>query len=507
MVAAGIFVVGYIFFGQSKKPIYDYIVVKRGNITQAVNLTGKVKPAEDADLGFERSGLVNKINVRVGDKVLVGDELIELDNAELIARRAQTEAGVKIQQAKLNELKKGDRPEDVKVQETKVVSSEVALEDAKRALVDKLQDAYTKSDDAIRGKVDQFFINPTTSSAQINFFSVDSQLEIDIEFGRLSIENALKLWKSSIDHLAADSDLNSYVNVGRENLEQIKEFLEKVSLILNNPYNSYIPSIGVGASAIPSIWKSDVSTARTSINTAISNLSTAEKDLRTAESNLTLAEDELILKKAGATIEQIIVQEAQLERARADSDEIQVQIKKTILRAPINGIITRVDAKVGEIVSLNTSIVSLISNSQFEIEVNVPEADIAKLKIGNIAQITLDAYGNDIIFDAKVVTIDPAEKIIEGVATYKTTLWFTQKVEGVKSGMTANINIITDKRENVIVIPQRAIITDKDGGKGVKILTADGVNDVKITTGLRGDAGVEIIEGLNEDDKLVLSSD
>ena len=155
----------------------------------------------------------------------------------------------------------------------------------------------------------------------------------------------------------------------------------------------------------------------------------------------------------------------------------------------------------------NVSIISLISESEFEIEARVPEADIAAVKIGDFAQVTLDAYGNDVVFEARVVAIDPAETIVEGVATYKTTFAFLVKDARVRSGMTANIDVVTDRREGVVVVPRRAVITRGDEAF-VRIMNSAGVvGEVKVKIGLVGsDGNAEIIGGIREGDAAVISS-
>jgi len=159
---------------------------------------------------------------------------------------------------------------------------------------------------------------------------------------------------------------------------------------------------------------------------------------------------------------------------------------------------------VGEAVSINVPVAKVISASGFEVEVNIPEADIAKVKLGDKSKVTLDAYGDDALFEAEVVSIDPAETIIEGVATYKTTLQFSEKDDRIKSGMTANLDILTAERHSVIAIPQRAVIT-KDGQKTVRLLGDNNeVTEVNVQTGLRGSDGkIEILSGVNEGDKVI----
>ena len=250
-------------------------------------------------------------------------------------------------------------------------------------------------------------------------------------------------------------------------------------------------------------WRGEAATARTNVGIVVSNLLAADEKLKTAESNFSLANQELVLKKAGATNEQIQAQEAQVEKAEANVLSYRAQLSKTILRSPINGVVTRQNAKVGEIISANSVLVSIISEFNFEIEVDVPEVDVAKLELGDTAKATLDAYGDDEIFTAIVVAIDPAETFIEGVPSYKTTLQFKEENGRIRSGMTANLDILTDKKVGVIVIPQRAVIA-KNGSKFVRVVVKEDIIEKEIKTGLRGSYGnIEVLEGLSEGEKVI----
>ncbi|MFH0803956.1 MAG: efflux RND transporter periplasmic adaptor subunit [Candidatus Tagabacteria bacterium] len=491
----------YFIFIKKPAALPETIAAERGNVTQEVSVTGKTKPAKAVDLAFETAGKVKRINIEVGDKISSGAVLIELDSSELYAQLNQALADVDTQKANLDNLKKGAKPEEVEYYETKLTNAGISLEDAKKNIVDKIKDAYTKSEDAIRNKADQIFNNPRSSSPTL-VFTTTSGLKVDIESGRISVESVLISWKLSIDGLSTSSDLNFYIEKAKNNLSQIRSFLEKTALAVN----SLTSSSDLSQTTIDA-YKSAVSTARTNVNTASTNLQSAEGDLMTAESNISLAEKELIFKKVGSTAEEISAQEFLVKKAEAGADLIRVKISKNILRSPMDGIIAKQEAKVGEIISANSIIVSVISAGNFELEANVPEADIAKIKIGDSARITLDAFGNDLVLEAKVTKIDPAEIVIEGVATYKTTLQFVKENEGIKSGMTTNLDILTAQKENVFILPQRAVIA-KDGEKFVMILNDDGTtSEVPVKTGLRGSNGnIEIIEGIKEGDKIITSA-
>lgn len=491
-------IAGFFYFNRQKESGIETVEVKRGNILQEVSVTGSVRPSEDVNLAFEVGGKVSKIYAKVGDVIVSGQIIIQLDDSQAYANLVSAKATLKTQEVQLDELIRGTREEEIIISKTKVDNAVIVLDESKKTLVEKIKNSYTVCDDAIRNKADSFFKAPAIPAPQLNFYVSDSQLKIDIESQRLVMEESLNFWNLNLTKIMAESNLSSYITEAKSNLNNASIFLDKA----NSALNGLTAGASVSQTTIDS-WKAGVSTARTNVNTAIDSISTAETTYKNAQAALSLAQQELNLKIAGSTIEEIKVQEAQVEKARADVLSYQVQMEKMVLRSPMSGIIIKQEAKIGQIVSANSIVVSVISGNQFEIESKIPEADIAKVKIGDSAKITLDAYGDDVIFSAKVLKIDPAETIIEGVATYKTTFQFDKIDNRIKSGMTANIDISTDKRENVLVIPQRTVVSE-ESGKFVFVDngTAD-FEKTKIEIGLKGVNGnIEIISGLSEGEKI-----
>ncbi len=137
----------------------------------------------------------------------------------------------------------------------------------------------------------------------------------------------------------------------------------------------------------------------------------------------------------------------------------------------------------------------------------MPEIDVAQVKVGMEADVTLDAYGKDVIFPMIVTSINPAESIVEGVAVYKVVLQFVKADDRVKSGLTADIIIKVDHHDDVLAVPQRAVIT-KNGARYVKVLSVESTVDKPVGTGLRGsDGNIEIISGLTEGDQVLVFSE
>ena len=455
---------GYFYFSSGKKVAPEYVEVKIGNIIQEVSVTGNVKPVTSVDLAFEKSGKIAEAPISVGDYVSAGQIIAQEDNSELLSQLDKAEADLTTQRAELDKQK-------------------IVLANNYSSVPNILNDGYTKADDAVRNKVDAMFTNGETDNPQLNFTSNDSQAATDARNGRLASRAELVNWNNEINSLDAASQDALYQELVKSSghISTIRNFLVKLMDAINQSY-------GLSAST-SNTYKTSIVAARDEVNTAQTNIT---NQIQTIDSQrATILSDEASIKSYQASI-----------------NNIEAQITKTILKSPINGVITKQNAKVGEIASANSILVSVLSYV-YEIEAFIPEVDIAKVKIGDTARITLDAYGKDIVFNAKVSAINPAETMVEGVATYKTTLQFISNDKPVKSGMTANIDILAVKKDNTLIIPQRAV-TSTNGDKFVNLYDAsakeNSVMETKVVTGIRGsDGNIEILEGLKEGDKVVIS--
>ncbi len=421
-----------------------------------------MEPAENVDLAFEKSGTVTGVYTDVGEIVSASQKLAELDTSELAASLAKAQADVATQQSDLNK-------------------TEVILANYYASAPDILNDAYTKSNDAVKTQIDPMFTDTDINNPQLTFSVLNSQEVTDAQSQRLQMNNILSDLLTEINQLipSSSSMVEATLADTQSKLTTTRTFLDLLAKVVDDSNNL--------TASTASTYKTSLTTARNEVNTALTNINDEEQNVA--------------VEKATASSDQ-----AAIESSQADIQNIQAQISKATLYSPIDGTVTREDAKVGEIAPANTTLISVITASNLEVDADIPEADIAKVKIGNPAAITLDAYGSDVVFDAKVISIDPAETMIEGVATYKTKFQFVKNDSRPKSGMTANIDVMTDKHENVVLIPQRAVTAQTDG----KYVLVDNGNPQKpeerlVQTGLRGtDGNVEITDGLREGEKVII---
>lgn len=495
-------IAGGVYFAQGEKESpYDTALVKRVDVVQEVSVTGRVESQAQVDLAFESGGRVSATPLSVGTRVKQGDALVRLDASELLSLRGQAQANLDYELANLAQLKKGSRAEDIAVSEAKVESAKVSAGNSVLSVIDKVRGAYSTADDAVRSDTDILWRNPRTQNPELNIQVVDSALAISLPPMRIMIEGKL----TDLAKIAQTAGLEGEEGVLIRELEEVEAALSVVKKYLNDlalAVNSLIPSSSLSQATIDT-YKANVAGARASVEATLTALLSADKDMRSAKSALSIAENELALKQSGPTAEAITAQEAKIAGARATLANYDARIAKVTLTAPFSGVVTKNDAKLGQTIAPNVALVSLMSDGKWKMEANVPEADVAKIAVGNGATVTLDAYGADVTFRASIVAINPAETILEGVSTYKITLHFTEADERIRSGMTANIDIATDKREQVLAIPARSVTT-RDGKKYVRVLEGSVPREAEVILGLRGSDGmVEILSGLSEGESVI----
>ncbi len=501
-IVVAMVITGGIWFSFFRKTgnTQDVLIIHPSDFVQQVSVSGKVVASENVDLGFNQGGRISGVHAKVGDIVSAGTVLASIENGDVRADLLQKQAALEGEQSKLRAIESGTRPEELAVKQSAVASAQVVLDQANLSLINAIQTSFTQSDDAIRHRVDQLISNPRSSDPRINLLVTDSQLKSDIESGRPSIETILMLWSVSLGSLNSQSELTVYSDTAGKNLDRIKTYLERVALLVN----SLIPNSTLSQTIIDG-YRTDIATARSNINTAASSLTSAITAKRNAAGDLTTAQNNLKLAQAGSTQEDIAGQEAHVKAAEADVQNAQARLTKTLVVAPFSGVVTKMDVKVGSIAAQSSSDISMISTATFQVESFVPEVYIALVKVSNPAMITLDAYGSGVTFPATVVSIAPAETIRDGVSTYKVKLQFPEHDARVKSGMTANAVITTEKKPNTIVVPS-GIIINRDGKKFVKIKEGDTVGDRQVQTGSVSTIGqVEIVSGLKDGDTVLLN--
>ena len=512
VVAAGIVIIAFWVYQRylvKENPAFLLFPVERGSVQEVVKVRGEVVAQKEFNLEFPFAGTISNIFVSEGEKVAQGDPLMKLETVDFELEIQNLETLLAQRKANFAKLLAGATPEDIKISETKVSNADISLTDAKQALVDKIQDAYTKSDDAVRNKADQIFNNPRSSDPQISFVLSDQQLEGVLESSRLALESTLVSWNNSAGSLSVSGDLDFHISIADKNLDQVKLFLDNAALAVN----SLTPNTNLTQTKIDA-WKADISAARTNINSAIANISSTQEKLRSADSSLALAENELAFKKAGARIEDIETAKAQIREVESQIAIVREKIRKSVIYAPVAAKVLKVGFEKKEVFNPGQVAISLATFAN-KIQADVSELEIGKIREadGNTVLIKFDAFPKQ-EFKGKVVSVEPKEIIKEGDKYYRTNVSLEKPDEAIRNGMSADLEILASLKNNVFKIPALAIY-EREGKKFVKILppgeqkaeSSGSLKEVEIETGISDGESVEVISGLGLGQTVVVYSD
>ena len=477
---------------KSSSNVKDF-TINRADISESIEVAGKIKPSAESDLNFERSGVISSIPIKVGQRVYKGQSLATLSSADLVAQVSEATASVESAQATLDSITQGSRPEEIAVKQQILDSANSDYELQKTQSIDTFNNTTNSYNDILYFKLNNFFLQ-SADSYKYNVNNCDQTLSSKIEN---NYTNAIKDYK---DLKALDS---AYI----ENILNISKNQIELKNLINNISSAVTSNCVINDTSLNS-YKAYVSSAKTIMTQTTNEINARIYSINSAKSAIDKAKKDLTLSQAGGDKNKINTQKAVLSQAQARLQSAEAQLSKNILRAPFEGIITAVNIDLGELAAATKSAVSIMSESGFELEVKLSEIDAAKIVSGQAADITLDAFGNDMHWPGSVSRVDPSATEVNGVANYKAIISFMKasstNMDKVKSGMTANAKLITNTKKGALVISNKYIKTV--GGKTmatVKDTQSSKYREKEITIGIRGDSGlIEVLSGLIEGDEV-----
>lgn len=510
-------VIAVSYFGYSKyqksklPPVYDTVKVERGTLIQSVDATGQIESVQDLSLKFEIPGILSTVLVKEGDKVKAGHLLGNLRLTELNAAVAQA-------QANLNKQLAGSTPDYIAQLESNLTKAKNDLmqasgngDDVENSKL--VQNTY---DDLVVSLQSVQIVLSTALTSADNILGLDNSLANDSFESYLSIldtsvlnttksqyllakqsKNEFDLAANSITKNSSHTDIDKVAQKADEAILAMKNCLFYVSGVLDKT-----APVGSLTQSALDIMKTNIQASRTTLSSKYATIIDETHAIVTARNTYSSYQTSVTKAQAALRDTTHAPREVDVASYRAALDQAVANRNKASIVAPIDGVVTQVNSKVGETVNSSEVAFKLLS-PHYEIKVDVSETDIAKIKLDNPVVITLDAFGDDTKFSGKVINIDPGSTVIQDVVYYKIKISLDDSDKPVKPGMTANVIIKTDQRENALIIPSRSIRTN--GGKFVNILENKQEVKKEIKLGIKGNDGkVEVLEGLTEGQFVIL---
>lgn len=441
---------GYWYYRANRPTEYQFVTVTRGPITETVAVTGSTESVQSVSLAFQSSGMVAHVYRAVGDRVSAGEVLAALNTTSLQAALQEAQAAYDSAVASRSAIPVGE--------------TETAARNA-------YQSAYTKLDTTLHNEVDTFFGDGTAYGPELLITASMYQYG-ELSRDRARITSEMRSYQAALAEASVKDPL-TLLNQANTTATNVMNFLNKLAVAANDS-NSNATATQLAA----------LTTARSAVSTLLSTISSARESYRSGSVNSTAVAD--------ASVEQAA---ARVAVARANIANAQIV-------APFSGTVTQFDAKVGQTAVAGTPLISLISAGGFQIVAGVSETDIGKVAVGNKVSMTLDAFPNE-TFMGTVFYIDPAETIIDGVVDYKVKVSFDKADPRMKSGLTVNLDIMTRSKDDVLILPQYAILEDDEGSYVKTVATTTPIR-VPITRGIQDEDGmVEVLSGVQEGDQVL----
>lgn len=490
IVFAGLSV--YLILGRGKSVKNNFFIVEKQDLVQEISVIGKVKPVESINLTFEKSGLLAGIFVKTGQKIEKGTLLAQLDITD--AEKRVKDAQVNLENAKL-------ALDKIKLQQEQLLRGDILNKSYEDGLA--VLSGFYDETTVILDSLDDILFGTELDSKQENiqyYVSYDEEFSSEPERFHQLYQEAEKLESTAVaDYQLAERGsgkirdkairsgydvavkLAEIIKSARDIVRNLQDFLIKENLVHGKEsiINEHASTFAQHDLIVDGCLKKLIVIINT-INDYYDTIESLPIDIKTQELLIKQRENELVDAKNN--------------------------FAKHFLYSPINGLISRQDFKVGEAINANlpnAPVVGIISDSEFEIVADIYEEDIVKIGAGYLVEISLPAFPKK-TFKGKVIFVEPAEKIVEGVVYYEIRIGFDEDLpEGIKSTMTADIIIQVEKRENVLVVPREAV--KKVGEKTtVEVLVDDLIQEREVEVGLRGDTLVELISGLEEGEKVLI---
>ena len=437
-----------------EEPTLQTAKVRTGDIVVSIDGIGEILPMDDVSVGFQTNGIIKEILVSIGESVQEGQVLAQLDDSN---------AKLQLEQAQLN-LMAMTSPQAIAEAELKVYLAQDQLDTAVEELkylispsvyhwelevnrLDALLSAY-QNDNSVTEETIQLtesqLKNAQSNLTQAQYLYKSVYLPENFSFTYIDSETGLE----AVDPVSGDLLLNIVPPTSNE-------ILLARAIVRDNELSFQ------EAQAYVSILKGEI-------------------DVEGPESNIT-----------GNTI-------TQYEQAKLAIDSAELALDNTVLKAPINGTVTSIDARIGQSSGTNP-IFDIKSIDQLMLSFYMEESALPNLSVGKRIIAQFDAYP-DMEFTGEVVNIEPSLTLKDGELVIHGwgTLEIPDQVQ-LLSLMSADVQIIAAESYDTLVVPVQAIRELAPGSYSVFVVNEDQSLEMRIVSiGAKDFANVEILTGLSK---------
>jgi HlyD family secretion protein len=533
---------GYYIYQKTKgttvETLYTVATVEKGTLITSITGTGQVSVSHQIDIKTKAGGDVTDVLVKNGQTVTAGSAIAFLDSRS--AQRNVRDAQINLESAKISLEKLTQPATDLSIiqaenaltqaQETKV-QAEADLEKAYDDGFNQVANAFLDLPGVMTGLNDTLY-NYTFSQGQSNLDYYSDHAKIYDEKAVDYRNNADLTYKTArtaydknfIDYKAATrfAEKDAIETLIVETYDSTKLIAEAIKSANNliRFYEDEMTKRFLTPDPLADTHLSSLNTYTGTTNTLLSNLLSIRQTIETnkktiLEAERTIAEktESLAELRAGTDPLDIEAQKLSLEQKQNALSDAQEALDDYAVRAPFDGVIASMDLKKGDNVASGAAAGTLIT-TQRTAEIALNEVDVAKVQTGQKATLTFDAI-EDLSISGEVADVDMIGTVSQGVVTYTVIIIFDTQDERVKPGMSVSAAIITEVKQDVLIVPNSALKNQNDinyvqmfetpinAESGQSVTSATAPISQQVDLGSANDDYTEIVSGLKEGDQII----
>ncbi len=510
---------GYIaLWGTTTETSYVLASVQKGTIIVSVSGSGQISASDQVDIKPKVSGDVIWVGIKAGQEVKQGQTIFSLNDTD--AKKEIASAELAIEEAQLNlDKSTAQAPIDY---ESKLESLETAKDNLKKEYEDifstvsnaflSLPTITTYGQNVLYGtelstnSVSQFNVDVyrdlfrTTADKDLVGSFADIAVR-DYKTARDAYNNNFLQFKN-LTLYSSESEkeemLNNTLNTTRAIAQSIKSEINLLDTIVDiaKQRSQNLSSTITG-------FQTNLRSYLTTANNNLSTLLSQQSSLKTMKAIITSTENTISILKinnpTGVNPIDLQISRNNIEQKKVALADLKANLADYVIYAPFAGIITEVNIKKGDSVSSGTVLTTLITRQKIA-EISLNEIDAAKVKVGQKVTLTFDAVG-DLSITGEVAEIDTLGTVSQGVVTYAVKIVFDTQDERIKSGMSVSATIITEVRQDVLLVPNAAV--KSNGEQYVEVMENNVPHSQTVEIGLSNDTTTEIKSGIKEGENVV----
>ncbi len=429
------------------------VTLQNIDLKEEVSVEASVKPEIEQDIFAQAGGMLSKVYVKEGDKVYKGQTLAHIEQTEVLSLYKEALANLNSANFSYEKIKNGARKEDIELAEQKLKLAKENLNSAKQAYCDSLkQGIITLQNTDV--EIDKFFQDDNTEQVHFLYLIKPYYYAENIQNHRKFLTPyvyKLKNLQSTDECSTLFKQTDEIVNILSAYREFLANFLaELVSAEQTDKDNDF------------RYVKKEILSLQSGLVSVRDAFNLAQKAYDTALISVYSAETELKKIQNGNRYEDVQIAKASRERASASVLKASKKLNDTIIKAPADGVISKLYAKEGEYIFPGKPFAHLVSEKVY-LEIEIPEVYIPLFKEGADVGVAFDAYPGE-RFQGTVVRVFPDAIERSGIIYYRGKVLLENPAQKVLlPKMSAEVQVEKTIKENTWALPKKYLNKDKKG--------------------------------------------